>query len=310
VGFLSTTNAGFTFLQPVIAPVAVLPLGEHVLIESRADLRGFIAPKNGNGPYEGQFFPTLEYLQADFLVNSRLTIVAGRFLTPFNIYNERLTPIWIRNFQDAPIIFPIGTRTSGSSDGVMVRGTAAEGRDWQVNYTAYFSALSNVDQFMAGRTAGGRAGIFLPNARLEVGVSYQRFLQDQHIDAYGAYLSWQPAPVPVDVRSEYAQSRRGHGYWVEAAYRFHQPGQGERWYAGFQPMFRMQQFLRGTPAPGDSLPAAGTQQADFGLNYNFAHNVRVNSSYSRNFSGLGNSNIWSAGVTYRFLIPLLPGGKS
>ncbi|HEX4285661.1 MAG TPA: hypothetical protein VHZ28_11260 [Terracidiphilus sp.] len=309
VGFISTTNSGLTFFQPVIAPVVAVPLGDHVLIESRADLRGLYLPKNGNGPYEGQFFPTLEYLQADFLVNSHLTITAGRFLTPFNTYSERLTPIWIRNFQDAPIIFPIGTRTSGSSDGGMIRGSAAEGHDWQINYTAYFSAESNVDQFIAGRTAGARAGVFIPSARLEIGGSYERFLQDQHIDSYGAYLSWQPAKVPVDVRSEYAQSPRGHGYWIEAAYRFRQPGQGQAWYSGFQPMFRMQQFFRGTPAPGDSLPAANAQQADFGLNYNFPHDVRVSSSYSRNFTVAGNSNIWNVALTYRFLFPLLPGGK-
>ena len=310
VGFISTTNAGLTFFQPVIAPVAAVPLGDHVLIESRADLRGLVIRQNGtSGPYEGQFFPTLEYLQVDFLVNSHLTLTAGRFITPFNIYNERLTPIWIRNFQDTPIIFAIGTRTSGSSNGVMARGTAAEGRDWQLNYTAYFSASSNADQFIAGRTAGTRLGVFIPSARLEVGGSYQRFLQDQHIDSYGGYLSWEPAPLPLDVRSEYAQSPRGHGYWLEATYRFQEPGQGRPWYSGFQPMFRMQQFFRGVRAPGDSLPGMNTQQADFGLNYNFPHSVRLSSSYSRSFTAAGNSNIWNIALTYRFLFPVLPGGN-
>jgi hypothetical protein len=57
VGFLTTTNGGVTTLQPVISPVAAVPLGEHLLIESRAYIEDFIAPKNGNsGPYHSRGF--------------------------------------------------------------------------------------------------------------------------------------------------------------------------------------------------------------------------------------------------------------
>lgn len=309
VGFLSTTDSGFRFYEPVIAPVIAAPLGKHVLIESRADLRGLYLP-DPNGGYSGQFVSTLEYLQMDVFVNSRMTLTAGRFLTPFNIYNERLTPIWIRNFQDSPIIFGIGTRTSGSSNGGMVRGTAIEGRNWQLNYAAYFSASNNAEKFEAGRTAGTRVGVFVPSARIEIGGSYQRFLEGEHIHSFGAYLCWQPTPLPLDIKSEYAHSPRGEGYWVETSYRFHHLGQPFKWYSGLQPMFRMQQFFRGTRVAGDALPRANTQQADFGVNYNFPHNVRISSSYSRRFSATGNGNVWNIGITYRFLFPLLPGGKS
>jgi hypothetical protein len=160
--FLSTTNGGVTFIQPVIVPVAAVPIGSRFLIESRADLRGFIAPTNGNGPYEGQFFATLEYLQLDVLVNSKLTITAGRFLTPFQTYNERLTPLWIRNFPDIPLIYPIGTRTTGSSNGGMLRGALVSKPGWQLNYAAYFSANCTVEQFQAGRSTGFRSGSFYP----------------------------------------------------------------------------------------------------------------------------------------------------
>ena len=64
VGFLTTTNGGVTALQPVISPVAAVPLGEHLLVESRAYISDFIAPENGNsGPYKGDFFAGLQYLQ-------------------------------------------------------------------------------------------------------------------------------------------------------------------------------------------------------------------------------------------------------
>ena len=189
VGDISSVDGGFTFHQPVIAPVLTLPLGSRVLIESRADLRGFISRPASGGSYDQQFFSTLEYAQAEILVNSRLTFVAGRYLTPFGIYTERVSPIWIRNFQETPIIFPIGTRSSGSSNGAQLRGAIYDNDDVSVSYAAYFSALSGVDKLDSGRAAGGRGGVFFKKPRLEIGASYQRFLQDTHYNASGAYLS-------------------------------------------------------------------------------------------------------------------------
>jgi hypothetical protein len=200
VGFISTTNGGSTFFQPVIAPVIAVPLGKRWLLESRVDLRGLIFRPTRGAAYEGQFFDTIEYAQVDYNVASELTIVAGRFLTPFNMYNERFTAIWIRNLEDAPIIFPIGTRTTGYSDGVMARGVLVSRETYKVNYTAYFSALSTIDKLESGRAAGARAGIFFPEHGLEVGASYQKLLQDRRVDSVGTYISWQPDRVPLAVR--------------------------------------------------------------------------------------------------------------
>src|SRR5438067_12662127 len=125
VQFLSTSSGGATTFQPVIAPMVAVPLGEHWLVESRATFDEFVFRENGSsGPWHGQTFSNIDYLQLDYLVNSHLTIVIGEFLTPFNIYNERLTPVWIHNLADPPLITGIGTRTSGSSDGAMLRGVA------------------------------------------------------------------------------------------------------------------------------------------------------------------------------------------
>src|SRR5260370_37805396 len=120
-GFFSATQGDNTFFQPVVAPVLVVPLGEKWLVESRADLRGFISRGNGpTGPYQGQFFGTLEYLQLDYNANSHLTITAGRFLTPFGIFNERIKDIWINKFQDASTMADIGI-AGGDSDGRMLQ---------------------------------------------------------------------------------------------------------------------------------------------------------------------------------------------
>jgi len=309
IGFLTTTNGGTTALQPVIAPVAAVPLGEHLLVESRAYIADFITPKNGNsGPYEGDFFAGIQYLQLDYIAAPRLTVTVGDFLTPFGTYNERLLPIWISNFQDTPLIFPIGIG-QGASVGAMLRGAAYSTAHVQINYAAYFSVASNVKQFSADRASGGQVSMYLPQKRLEIGTSYSRVLQGQQGNSTGVHLWWQPYRVPLEIRSEYAHGSHAQGYWVETAYRLSQWNGPDSWLGRLEPVFRMQQTFRESPGQGDNLPPASTQRADFGLDYHLPHEVRINTSYARQFSSTGNENIWETTLTYRFLFPAWKGGS-
>ncbi len=324
LGFITTHDSGSTFAQPVVAPVAVLPLGNHLLVESRADVRGFLFWQQ-NGQFQSDWFATLEYLQVDVVANKHLTFSAGKYLTPFGTYNERLSAIWIHNFQDAPLIYPIGTRSTGYSDGAMIRGSLVNTKEIDFGYVAYFSANSSVQQFQSARTAGFRGSLFFPAARLEVGASYQRFLQSSFADSgnvvpsavqdvnntnnVGAHLWWQPTNTGLQLRSEFAHSPSGYGYWIETAYRVGSERNDRRWYDGFEPLFRMQQFFTTTPHAGDLLPKTDAQQADFGLNYYLPHSVRLNGSYSRQFTPDGDRNIWNFALTYRFMLPLAKGGS-
>ena len=305
-GFISTTTGGQTNLQPILNPVVVAPIGSKLLVEGSYEFQGFIARPTPDSPFDAQYFGSLFYLQMDYIVNRHLTVVAGRFLTPFNIYNERLSPIWINPLQNAPLIFGIGTRTSGSSDGAMVRGVVAARSGWEWNYTAFFSAGSSVHQFQSGRAFGTRSGVFFPKLRLEVGASYERFLQDVHNNSSGAYLSWQPNRVPIDVTAEYAHSPQGNGYWVETGYQFKQSSPLGPWMHNLIGIVRVQQFFKGVPAPGDALLNANAQVAEFGFNYFLPKTVRVNASYGRQFSDAGNFNQWTFGVTKRFTFPAIP----
>src|SRR5438874_9476898 len=179
-GFFTNVNVGQTQLVPEINPVILLPLGDRWLIESRAEFKGeFERPEDG-GPYGGKVEKELDYLQVDFIANPLVTVTAGRFLTPFGIYNERLYPIWIRSLQQVPLIFPIGT---GSSDGVMLRGGFPVSPKVNLNYAAYFSTVSTVNKFESDRTAGGRFGFFLPVPRIEPGVSWHKLLQEHRTNA-------------------------------------------------------------------------------------------------------------------------------
>lgn len=310
IQYENATAGGATVFAPIISPVVTIPIGDRWLIESRGSFEELIFREDGtSGPYHAITFSSVDYLQLDYLVNPHMTIVVGDFLTPFNIYNERVAPIWIHNFNDAPLIAGIGTRTSGSSEGAQLRGVAVARKNWELNYSAYFSTLVNARQFASGRTAGGRVGVFVPGQRLEVGLSYQRFLQDLHLNSVGTYVVWQPQSTPLEVRAEYAHSRGGQGYWLEGAYRLSHVRGPDSWIGRLQPIARVQQFYTGTPSAGDANPPVDTQRVDFGFNYYLPHNIRANASYGRQFSSLGNANVWELQISYRFLFPLLPGGS-
>jgi hypothetical protein len=309
LAFVASNTAGSPTFGPILAPVLVAPFGDHFLVESRGEIQGFFFRQDGtSGPYNGIFAASLDYLQVDYIANPHLTISAGRFLTPFNIYNERLSPIWAVNLVDTPIIYTIGTRTSASSNGGMVRGVAIDRPNWLVSYTAYFSASTTTENLQSGRAAGGRVGLFLPQAGFEIGASYQRFLQNGDYNASGFYFTWQPRPIPLDVRSEYAHSPGGQGYWLEGAYRLSSSREMLTPLSRLQVVGRVQQFFKGTPVPQDFLPSANVNQFDVGLNYWFPHNVRVNGSYGRQYSSQGNGNIWNFEISYRFLFPMWPAG--
>lgn len=303
-GFITSTNGGSTTYLPVIAPTLVAPLGNHLLVESRATILESYFPRGGGQPgYTHQRFLGLSFLQADVLASSHLTVVAGEFLTPFGTYNERLTPIWISNFEDAPLIYSLGTMNTASGVGGMVRGSAYSSDKINLTYAGYFSAASANEQFDSERSTGGQGSVYFPMSGVEAGYSFGRLLQDTRENFEGAHLWWEPANTYLRLRSEYARGPHAQGYWIEADYRlarFH----GEDSIVGrLEPVFRMQQTFRSSPDSEDGLPSANTERADFAIDYRLPHEIRINTSYSRQFSSTGNRNIWETGMVYRFLIP-------
>jgi hypothetical protein len=289
-----------------------MPLGQHFLIESRANLLESFAPNGGGQPgYDHTHFIGLSYLQGDYFASPHLTIVGGSFLIPFNTYNERLTPLWIGNFQATPLIFSLGNMSGGVATGGMVRGSVVARPKYAFDYAAYFSSRVGTEQFTAKRSSGVRTSLYLPKQRLEIGVSYDRLLQGfpaSHENFYGAHVWWEPASTAFRLRSEFARGHHAQGYWIEADYRTQAFGGLDSWIGRIEPVFRMQQTFRRDTVESDGLPNVNTQRADFGLDYNLPHNTRILTSYSRNFAANnGNKNIWTTGIVYRFLFPTWKG---
>jgi hypothetical protein len=302
-GFITTFDGGVPHLGPIVSSVLLVPIGERWMIESRSTFESDLAEPPGGSGFHGVVRKELDYAQLDFIANQYLTVTAGRFLTPFGIFNERLYPVWIRNLQTDPLILPIGIGPSNASTGAMARGGFKANSQFNINYAVYYSALSTVTPVNSQRFAGGRVGIFVPKARLEIGGSFQHLLQDERSNLFGFHLVWQPQSLPLDIRAETARSRRGSGYWVESAYRLNLVPFWRDELRRTQVVARMQQFFIGA-LPSDALPTAKTNMFEFGLNYYFMDGLKATSSYGRQFSAGGNKNVWTIGMTYRFVCPL------
>jgi predicted porin len=148
----------------------------------------------------------------------------------------------------------------------------------------------------------------LPGPRLEFGGSYQHLLQGDRSNAFGFHFAWQPLALPLDLRAEYARSHNGSGYWVESAYRLSQAPVWQHELRHVQVVGRMQQYFVGT-VPDVNLPTVNTRLFEFGVNYYFRDDVRLVSSYGRQFASnaggiTGNMNQWTVGITYRLALPV------
>ncbi len=303
VAFFHSTSGGSTDFTPVIEPLLAAPIGQHLFIESRATLLETWLPKgNGQSGDDHIHFIGLNYLSGDFLINRHLTLVAGSYLVPFASYNERLSPIWINNFQDTPLIASLGVNT-GTGLGGMARGSVVSHEKYSVDYTAFYSTRSNNLQFPADREFGGRVNLYLPVQRLEVGFSYDRVLQGVHENFYGVHVWWEPKDTALRLRSEFTSGQHADGYWVEADYRLQRFGGPDSVIGRFEPVFRMQQTFRRDNVASDGLLPVDVQRADFAIDYNLPHNTRILTSYGRQFASTGDHNVWETGIVYRFLFP-------
>jgi hypothetical protein len=308
VGFFSFTNGGQTRYQPIFEPLLAAPVGPRLMIESRAALLESFSQRSGGQPgYNHTHVITLTYLQGNYFLSPHVTVVAGTFLLPFNTYNDRLSPIWIGNFQGAPLTVGLGVLGSGAGTGGMLSGSAVSRAKYSVSYKAFFSSRVGNQYFAARRSAGGRGSLYLPEQRLEIGGSYVRQLQGVQENFSGAYVWWEPKNSGFQFRSEYGRGKHAQGYWIETAYRTDAFGGYDSFVGRIEPVFRMNQTFRFDKLGGDGVSNVNTQRADFGLDYNLPHNTRILTSYSRQFSSTGNANIWQTGIIYRFLFPAWKG---
>lgn len=309
VGHFTRVNGGQYQDASSVSPLLLLPLGERWLVEAKGNLSDTFT-RNARGDYDGAISYGLGYAQVDYITRYA-TFSTGRFITPFGIYGERLAPNWIRALQITPMSSSV---ISGSALGGMLRGGFPVGTEnINLNYAVYFSANNTHHLVATDRSTGGRVGFFLPGPRLEIGASFQQVLQADRPHSTDAYFVWQPNRAPLSLRSEYVRSSgtKGSGYWIESVYRLSQiPCLRRLELAG-----RGQQFFAAENLSSKTIKKLGalgkdTNQADFGLNYYLRSDVRASASYGRQFVQDKNANLWTVGMTYRFVLPLGPRGEN
>jgi hypothetical protein len=308
-GYFTKVLGGQIQDAPTVSPLLLVPVGDKWLLEGKGSYSETFSKDPDDNYYINKASYGLAYAQADY-ITKYVTLTAGRFITPFNIYGERLAPNWIRNLQLTPLSVPVA---SGSALGGMLRGGIPGTERINLNYAVYFSANNTHHLLATDRSTGGRIGFFLPRPRLELGASFQQVLQADRPHSSGFFFVWQPNRAPLALRSEYVRSSglKGSGYWIESSYRLSQISYLRK----LELVGRAQQFFAASnlnPKIVKKLGAFGkdAQQGDFGLNYYFRTDVRASASYSRQFILGNNANLWTVGMTWRFVMPLAPAGKN
>jgi hypothetical protein len=137
----------------------------------------------------------LEYAQITYLLNDCVTIGAGKFLTPFGIFPERLHPAWINKLPD----FPLALREDGglvpfSQVGVQARGVIPL-CDRKLNYALY---LSNGPRLNTGEDEPGLAG----------SLDAHNFDDINNNKAFGFRLGYQMSPA-LEVGYSFLTARVG-----------------------------------------------------------------------------------------------------
>jgi hypothetical protein len=306
--YFTQVNGGAVTDTPLVTPLLLAPIGDKWLVEAKG-LYSDSYGKDDAGFYQSTAAYGLLYAQVDYIANRYVTISAGQFLTPFGIYGERLAPNWIRALQTTPLIYGV---TSDTALGGMLRGGfALSPNKVNMSYAVYFSAADTNHILATDHTTGGRVSFFFPEHRLEIGASFQKLLQEDRAHSIGFHGEWQPERLPLTLRSEFVHQTGayGGGYWIESVYRLSQIPHLKR----VELAGRGQQFFAAKNLTPDQIADVGplainTSQADGGLNYYFSRDVRGSASYGRQFVLGENTNIWVIGITYRFLVPLGPGG--
>lgn len=312
VTFYSTkVTGGVMQNSPWLIPVLLVPVGDKWLLEARADYYPTWTSNlnNSSAQYPVTNEYNLQYATVDYIANRYVTLVAGRFLTPFGMFNERLAPYWIRSLQGSPLTNSISSNTG--LGGMLRGGFPLSGQTLNLNYAAYFSSNNTHHLLATNRATGGRIGFFFPKHRFEIGTSFQQLLQGDHSHNVGMHTEWQPNALPLTLRSEYAHNSgiKGSAYWIESGYRLSQVphlhqlelvGRGQQVFA--DPKL--------SPSQVKQLGTLGldTNQGDFGLNYYLGRDIRGSASYGRQFAFNKDANLWTLALTYRFITPLGPVG--
>ncbi len=245
----------------------------------------------------------LEFATIDYLATDWLTLSAGKFLTPFNVFGPKIHPTWINKMASRPVIYDKSGGVTGvlSDVGIMASGgTELWSEDSKWNYAVYLTngAIGEEDGVLEfentpdadhDKAFGGRLG-FLPIPNLEVGFSGQtgKSRDQGRYNLIGADFWYSLAGF--ELRSEYSRAetdRDRWGYYVQGAYDL---GEHVRETTGLMGMLgRMEPVVRW----GETMGAGpNRQQVALGLVYWLYPSVPLKFTYELNSGGVQNDRFF------------------
>lgn len=304
MSYQSNIGQGNYDLNPEFDPVLLIPLGDKTLFSAELDMS--LDLMNTNGSWGSAAVDhDFDYLQVSHNLTNNLTVVGGRFLTPFGIYRERMHPLWIRYLQQEPISF---TLNATSANGGMLRGGTRLGAHADLEYSAYYGAASTVKTLDADKQTGFRTSVLFPGRHVEIGGSFNNTMGAGAHKMAGTDFTWQPKRFPFELRSETLFSKQaGKTYWVEGAYKLSQLGRNP--FLRYTTLvYRQEQYwlpkgvmnLSAMGGTMGSLPDTTTARSTGGMDYSLTPNLRLNASYQGNYATAEHGHSWNMGVTYRF----------
>lgn len=177
--FMDTEGMDSSFTAKFV-PIILWEINDRLFFESELEFE--LESEHGHGSTEVE----LEYAHGSYIINDYMTFGAGKFLTPFGVFAERLHPQWINKLPNMPLAFAHDGLVPFSSVGVYLRGGFPV-KDMKINYAFYLTngpALNTEEEEEAGllefenfndinnnKAIGGRIGV-LPIPELEIGYSF------------------------------------------------------------------------------------------------------------------------------------------
>ncbi len=316
--FVSTENGSDAFVAN-FNPMFHFLYGNKILWEAELEVE---VEENGDTEIG------LEYTTVDIFLTDKLTLLAGKFLSPIGQFRQNLHPSWINKLPSAPPGFGHDGAAPISEVGLQLRGVAPVGANGRITYAAYIGngpKLEGEDGEIHAIEAEGFGGdpddekvfggriAFLPIPKLELAVSGAfgdaAVVENDETDIEGdpardytvlgfdASYRWNE----FDFRGEYVMQEvddqassvapeggKWETWYAQTAYRFGQ----DKW----EGVIRYTDF--DSPHSDDSQ-----EQWAFGINYLITPSAMVKLGYEAN-SGLAgevtDDDRWVAQIAYGY----------
>ncbi len=166
----------------------------------------------------------LTFAYVDYALVDEVTLRAGKFLLPFNVYNERLYRADVAKLASPPFINSIMLPVKHSETGIQLYGMLDTGTDIGVDWSAYVvNGLGLGIDDDSDKAVGSRVGVVTP-VGFGMGLSgyyMSDMSDDESLTMLGADVCYEFEGLQL--RGEYLRSKIDEsvdGFYLQAAYAF------------------------------------------------------------------------------------------